>query len=119
MAQTLGTLASGSTTAGTQLYFVSLDKRLATGELSNGTPTATTTVTGITLSEVAVNTAVLSSVDGTIVAPIGRAIQFRVTTGKDVNAATTVPIVIHYFTDDSNEDYLEVDLTISTTVKVS
>jgi hypothetical protein len=119
MAQTLGTLSSGSVTTGKQSFFVSLDKRLATGDTVTGTPVLDTESTGITLTAPLVSTAVLSSNDGTIVAPIGRAITFTVETGKDVKGGETVTIEIAYATTNGWSETIAVDLSIATVVKVT
>jgi len=119
MAVSLGTLSSGSTTTGVQTYFVSVDKRLATGDTVTGTPTITTESTGITISSPLASTAVMSSNDGSIVAPIGRAITFTVTTGRDVNSATAIVINIAYSTTSGWSETLSVSLFIDTTVKIS
>jgi len=118
MAQTLGTLSSGSATTGVQSYFVSVDKRLATGDTVTGTPVLSTKTPGITLELPLVSTAVLSSYDGSIVAPIGRAITFKVTTGKEVQGSATVEIYIAYGTANGWSETLSVNLTIATAVAV-
>ena len=108
----LPTLRSDATTAGTQLYFVSLDDRLGIGELANGVPTATSTNSALTISAVTETTAAKSTNDGTVVAPIGRAIEFRVTLPATSFANVTAPILIHYPTDDSNANNVVVWLPV-------
>jgi hypothetical protein len=44
----------------------------------------------------------LSTNDGTVVAPIARAVEFRVTLGTSAFANTRAPILIQYGTDGSN-----------------
>jgi hypothetical protein len=92
----LGALNSDAVSAGTQIYFVSLDNMLPVGETANGTPTVTSTNTALTLSAPAVNTAVLSTNDGSVVAPIGRAIEFRVTLSTSSFATTSAPILVNW-----------------------
>ena len=117
----LGTISSGSTTAANQMFFVSFARKLGTGELLTGTPTVTTDATGITLASKAINTAKLSTLDGSIVALIGTAVQFKVTTGKDVNSETEIILRVGYETDNSpsNTGYVDVPLFISTAPKVT
>lgn len=98
----LGTLRSDSASAGTQLYFISLDDRLPIDELVTSTPTGTSTNTALTISDVTETTAAYSTNDGTVVAPIGRAIEFRVTLGTSAFASTRAPILIQYGTDGTN-----------------
>jgi hypothetical protein len=112
---TLPTLRSDATSAGTQIYFVSLDDRLGIGELANGTPTASSTNAAVTsggITAVSETTAAMSTNDGTVVAPIGRAIEFRVTLPATKFANVTAPILIHYPTDDSNARNVTVYLPI-------
>jgi hypothetical protein len=94
--RSLGTLRSDAVSAGTQIYFVSLDNLLPTDEVANGTPTVTSTNTAITLSSPAVSTAALSNNDGSVVAPIGRAIEFRVTLPTSSFANTSAPILVNW-----------------------
>lgn len=108
----LGTLRSDATSAGTQIYFVSLDDVLGYGELANGTPTASSTNSSLTIANVAVNTAALSTNDGTVVAPIGRAIEFRVTLPTSTYGNARAPILVHYPTDGSNAGNITVYLDI-------
>ena len=119
MAQSLGTISSGSATQAVQKFFVDFGNRLGTGEtISSGT--ATTTSTEITIASVAANTAKLSSLDGAIVSPTGKAVEFTVTTGKEV--ATTgveVPIRVSYTSTDSNVGFMDVSLFISTSPKIA
>ena len=75
----LGTLRSDAVSAGIQIYFVSLDNLLPTGETANGTPTVTSTNAALTIASPAVSTVALSNNDGSVVAPVGRAIEFKVT----------------------------------------
>ena len=108
----LGTLYSDATSAGTQIYFVSLDNVLAVGELANGTPTSTSTNAALTVSAVTETTAAMSTNDGDVVAPIGRAIEFRVTLPTSTFANATAPILIHYPTDGSNASNITVTLDV-------
>ena len=108
----LGTLYSDATSAGTQMYFLSLDNLIGIGELANGTPTASSTNTAVTVSDVAETTAAMSNNDGTVVAPIGRAIEFRVTLSTSSFASADAPILIHWPTDGSNANNCTVTLSI-------
>ena len=109
----LGTLRSDAVSAGSQMYFLSLDNLLGIGELANGTPTAASTNSALTLSNVSETTAAMSNNDGTVVAPIGRAIEFQVTLSTSSFANTRAPILINWPTDtDSNVNNLTVYLDI-------
>ena len=108
----LGTLCSDDTSAGTQMYFVSLDNLIGIGELANGTPAASSPNTALTVSDVAVTTAAMSTNDGSVVAPIGRAIEFRVTLDTSAFANATAPILVHWPTDGSNANNVTVTLNI-------
>ena len=118
MAQSLGTFSSGSTTPQVETVFASFKKRLATGDLLTGTPTVTTESTGITIASVAKNTAKLSSLDGSIVAPINTAVQWKVTTGRDINSSTEVVFRVGYATTDSNSGYMDCSMFIDTSPKI-
>ena len=99
--------------------FVSLLPRLVTGEVLSGTPTATVLATGVSVATVAKNTVKLSSIDGTVIAPINTAVQFIITTGKEVNSSTGIPIRIGYATTASNSGYVDALLYITTSPEVS
>lgn len=109
---TLPKLRSDATSAGTQIYFVSLDNKLGIGELANGTPTASSTNSALTISAVTETTAAMSTNDGTVVAPIARAVEFRVTLPTSTFANTEATILIHYPTDGSNAGNVSVKLPI-------
>ena len=109
----LGTLRSDAVSAGSQMYFLSLDNLLGIGELANGTPVASSTNSALTLSAVAVSTAALSTNDGTVVAPIGRAIEFKIVLGTATFANVRAPILVQWPTDtDSNVNNQTVYLDI-------
>ena len=109
----LGTLRSDGTSAGTQTYFVSLDNLLGIGELANGAPTAASTNAALTLSSVSETTAAMSTNDGSVAAPIGRAIEFKVVLSTSAFANVRAPILINWPTDtDSNANNLTVYLDI-------
>ena len=109
----LGTLRSDAASAGTQTYFVSLDELLGIGELANGTPTASSTNTALTLSAVSETTAAMSTNDGSVVAPIGRAIEFKVVLSTSSFANTRAPILVNWPTDTlSNANNITVWLDI-------
>jgi hypothetical protein len=62
---------------------------------------------------VAASTAALSNNDGTVVAPIGRAIEFKVVLSTSTFANTRAPILINWPTDTlSNANNLTVYLDI-------
>ena len=109
----LGTLRSDAATAGTQTYFVSLDNLLGIGEVAQATPTAASTNTALTLSNVAASTAALSTNDNGVTAPIGRAIEFKVVLSTSSFANTRAPILINWPTDTlSNANNITVYLDI-------
>jgi len=95
----LGTLRSDAVSAGSQMYFLSLDNLLGVGELAIATPAASSTNTALSLSNVAVSTAALSTNDGTVVAPIGRAIEFTVALSTSAFANVRAPILVQWPTD--------------------
>jgi hypothetical protein len=108
----LGTLRSDAVSEGTQIYFVSLDNLLGIGEVANGAPAASSTNSTLTLSDVAETTAAMSTNDGTVVAPIGRAIEFRVSLGTTRFANVRAPILVQWPTDGSNTQNITVYLDI-------
>ena len=109
---TLPALRSDTVSAGTQIYFVSLDNVLGIGEVANGTPVASSTNTALTISAVSETTAAMSTNDGSVVAPVGRAIEFRVTLSTTAFANTTAPILVQYPTDGSNAQNWTIHLPI-------
>jgi hypothetical protein len=98
---TLGTLLSDSASAGTQLYFLSLDDVLPVGELATSAA-ASSNNTSLTIASPAVSSAAYSTNDGTVVAPIGRAVEFRVTLPTAAFADSNAQILVQYATDGSN-----------------
>ena len=108
----LGTLRSDASTAGTQMYFVSLDNLLPIGEVANGSPTGESTNSALTIENVSETTAAMSTNDGSVVAPIGRAIEVRVTLATSTFANATAPILIQWPTDGSNANNVTVTLDI-------
>ena len=91
---------------------MSLDDRLPIGELVNGTPTGTSTNTALTVWDVTETAAAYSTNDGTVVAPVARAVQFLVTLGTSAFANTRAPILIQYGTDGNNTRNVTVYLDI-------
>jgi len=109
----LGTLRSDGTSAGSQMYFLSLDNLLGVGELANGAPAASSSNAALTISAVSETTAAMSTNDGTVTAPIARAIEFKVVLSTSAFASARVPILIQWPTDtDSNVNNLTVYLDI-------
>ena len=98
----LGTLRSDAVSEGKQFYFVSFDDRMPVDELVTGTPTATSSNTAVALSSVTESAVAYSTNDGTVVAPIGRAVEFFVTLSKSAFASTRAPILIQYVTSGNN-----------------
>ena len=116
MALNLGVISSGTASQGIQKFFVSMDKRMATGDTID-TATATTSNPQVTAANPTKNTEVLSSNDGTIVAPIGRAVEFTVTSNKEVTATTNIDIDITYITVATYRETVRVKLKIATVVE--
>ncbi len=117
MALNLGVISSGTGTQGVRTFFVSMDKRMASGDTITGTPTVVASLTQITVSDVAANTAVLSSIDETVIAPIGRAVEFTVTADREVPATTNVDLDIAYVTVATDAETVRAKLKIATVVE--
>ncbi len=117
MALNLGVMSSGSGTQGIEEFFVSLDKRLVSGDTVSGTPTVVSSLTQVDSSSVAASTAVLSSIDETIVAPIGRAVEFTITSNREVTAATNVNLDVNYVTTLGKKGTVRAKLKIATVVE--
>lgn len=116
MALNLGVISSGTASQGKQKFFVSMDKRMATGDTIDSATSATSNPQ-VETSGTAKNDAVLSSNDGTVVAPIGRAVEFTVTSKKEVTATTNIDIDISYETTLGYKETVRVKLKIATVVE--